>query len=46
MRRCWRSAPARGYMAALLAHKAQRVVTLEIRPELARMAADNLRRAA
>ncbi|GIX25820.1 MULTISPECIES: protein-L-isoaspartate O-methyltransferase [Caldimonas] len=35
-----------GYMAALLAHKAQRVLTLEIHPELARMAAENLRRAA
>ncbi len=34
-----------GYMAALLAHKAQRVVTLEIEPELARMARDNLQRA-
>jgi protein-L-isoaspartate(D-aspartate) O-methyltransferase len=34
-----------GYMAALLAHKAQSVTTLEIRPELARMARDNLRRA-
>lgn len=34
-----------GYMAALLAHKAQRVVTLEIRPELASMAVQNLRRA-
>jgi protein-L-isoaspartate(D-aspartate) O-methyltransferase len=35
-----------GYMAALLAHKARQVVTLEIVPELARLAADNLRRAA
>ena len=35
-----------GYMAALLAHKSQRVVTYEIRPELATMARDNLRRAA
>jgi protein-L-isoaspartate(D-aspartate) O-methyltransferase len=34
-----------GYMAALLAHKAQRVITLEKRPLLARQAADNLRRA-
>ena len=34
-----------GYMAALLAHKAQHVTTLEIDPELARMASDNLRRA-
>ena len=34
-----------GYMAALLAHKAQHVTTLEIDPELARFAADNLRRA-
>jgi protein-L-isoaspartate(D-aspartate) O-methyltransferase len=34
-----------GYMAALLAHKAQHVTTLEIVPELARFAADNLRRA-
>ena len=34
-----------GYMAALLAHKAQHVTTLEIRPELARMAAENLKRA-
>jgi protein-L-isoaspartate(D-aspartate) O-methyltransferase len=34
-----------GYMAALLAHRAQQVVTLETRPALARMAADNLRRA-
>jgi protein-L-isoaspartate(D-aspartate) O-methyltransferase len=35
-----------GYMAALLAHRAQHVTTLEILPELARMAADNLKRAA
>jgi protein-L-isoaspartate(D-aspartate) O-methyltransferase len=35
-----------GYMAALLAHRAQRVVTAEIRPELAAMAAANLERAA
>ena len=34
-----------GHMAALLAHKAQQVVTLEIEPELARLAAENLRRA-
>lgn len=34
-----------GYMAALLAHKAQHVTTLEVVPELARFAADNLRRA-
>jgi len=34
-----------GYMAALLAHKAQRVITLDIRPALAAMAATNLRRA-
>ena len=34
-----------GFMAALLAHKAQHVVTLEIRPALAAMAAANLRRA-
>ncbi len=34
-----------GYMAALLAHKAQDVVSLEIRPELVAMANDNLRRA-
>ena len=34
-----------GYMAALLAHKAQHVTTLEIDPELARFASDNLRRA-
>ena len=35
-----------GYMAALLAHKAQRVLSLEIDPDLARMAAENLKRAA
>ncbi|MFT3666058.1 protein-L-isoaspartate O-methyltransferase family protein [Piscinibacter sp.] len=35
-----------GYMAALLAHRAQHVTTLEIVPELARLAADNLKRAA
>jgi protein-L-isoaspartate(D-aspartate) O-methyltransferase len=34
-----------GHMAALLAHKAQHVTSLEIVPELARLAADNLRRA-
>ncbi len=34
-----------GFMAALLAHKAQDVVTLEIRPELVAMATANLRRA-
>ena len=34
-----------GYMAALLAHKAQQVTTLEIRPALAAMATANLRRA-
>ena len=34
-----------GYMAALLAHRAQHVTTLEIDPELARFAAENLRRA-
>ncbi len=34
-----------GYMAALLAHKAQHVATLEIDPELARFAAANLSRA-
>lgn len=32
-----------GYMAALLAHRAQRVVSLEIRPDLAQMATTNLR---
>ena len=32
-----------GFMAALLAHKAQHVVTLEIRPALAAMATANLR---
>lgn len=35
-----------GYMAALLAHKARQVVTMEIDPALARLASDNLRRAA
>ena len=34
-----------GYMAALLAHRAQRVVTLEIDAELARIARANLQRA-
>ena len=34
-----------GYMAALLAHKAQHVTTLEIDPDLARMATEHLRRA-
>jgi protein-L-isoaspartate(D-aspartate) O-methyltransferase len=34
-----------GYMAALLAHKAQHVTTLEIDPELAKFASDNLKRA-
>ena len=34
-----------GYMAALLAHKAQHVTTLEIVPELARFATGNLQRA-
>ncbi|MEW6097766.1 MAG: protein-L-isoaspartate O-methyltransferase [Pseudomonadota bacterium] len=34
-----------GYMAALLAHKAQRVLSLEIDEELARFAAENLKRA-
>jgi protein-L-isoaspartate(D-aspartate) O-methyltransferase len=34
-----------GFMAALLAHRSQHVTTLEIRPVLARMATDNLRRA-
>jgi protein-L-isoaspartate(D-aspartate) O-methyltransferase len=33
-----------GFMAALLAHKAQQVVTMEIRPALAAMATANLRR--
>ena len=35
-----------GHMAALLSHKAREVVTVEIVPELARMAIENLRRAA
>ena len=34
-----------GYMAALLAHRAQRVITVEIEPELARMARANLQKA-
>ena len=34
-----------GYMAALLASRAQRVITMEIVPELARMASENLQRA-
>src|SRR5512140_2828028 len=34
-----------GYMAALLAHRAQRVVTMEIVPELVQMARGNLQRA-
>lgn len=34
-----------GFMAALLAHKAQHVITLEIRPVLVAMASANLRRA-
>jgi protein-L-isoaspartate(D-aspartate) O-methyltransferase len=34
-----------GYMAALLAGRAQRVVTLEIDPALARLARENLQRA-
>ena len=34
-----------GYMAALLAHRAQRVISLEINPELAQMARANLQRA-
>ena len=34
-----------GFMAALLAHCAQRVISLEIVPELARMARDNLQKA-
>lgn len=33
-----------GFMAALLAHRAQQVVTLDCRPELARLARENLRR--
>jgi len=34
-----------GFMAALLAHRAQSVLTVESSPTLAKMAADNLRRA-
>ena len=34
-----------GFMAALLAHRAHRVVSLEIDPTLAKMARDNLRKA-
>lgn len=34
-----------GFMAVLLAHKAQQVTTIEIRPELAAFATENLRRA-
>ena len=34
-----------GYMAALLSHKAQSVISLEIVPELARLASANLQRA-
>ena len=34
-----------GFMAALLAHKAQSVVTLDLEPALVKMATDNLRRA-
>jgi len=34
-----------GYFAALLAHKVQHVTTLEIEPELARLASENLKRA-
>lgn len=34
-----------GYMAALLAHRAQQVITLEIDPKLAQTARDNLQRA-
>ena len=34
-----------GYMAALMAHRAQQVISLEIRPALAAMAAANLRHA-
>jgi protein-L-isoaspartate(D-aspartate) O-methyltransferase len=34
-----------GFMAALLAHKAQQVLTLETRPELVAMARENLRHA-
>ena len=34
-----------GYMAALLAHRAQQVLTLEIDPDLAQLARDNLKKA-
>jgi len=34
-----------GHMAALLAHKAQQVITMEIDPALAKLAAENLKRA-
>lgn len=34
-----------GFMAALLAHRARNVLSLEVRPDLARFAADNLARA-
>ena len=34
-----------GFMAALLGHQAQHVTTMEIVPELAKLAADNLKRA-
>jgi protein-L-isoaspartate(D-aspartate) O-methyltransferase len=33
-----------GFMAALLGHRAQSVISLEIRPDLSKMATDNLRR--
>ena len=35
-----------GYMAALLAHRAQRVISLEMNPDLVKMARANLQRAA
>jgi protein-L-isoaspartate(D-aspartate) O-methyltransferase len=35
-----------GYMAALLSHKARQVITLEIDPDIAKMAVDNLKNAA
>ena len=35
-----------GFMAALLGHRARSVLSLELRPALAKMAADNLKRAA
>ena len=34
-----------GYMAALLAHRAQQVISLEIEPKLAQLARDNLQKA-